>query len=125
MPLALVCSEITPLRPRYRPLGRSAIAALSLNGVWDVQDSVDADAMQREYNHKAPVPGLVHSAAPPFLDVDQYQSRELLTNLVRQGRIPEEDLDNRRCTRRLASKAELFLVSESIRHAGKDGCGDS
>lgn len=66
---------------------------ISLNGRWDVQDGVDADAMPKEYLHTAPVPGLAHSADPAFPDVDQYQSRELLTNLVRQGMAPKEDLE--------------------------------
>ena len=58
---------------------------LSLNGQWDVADSVSSDAMPKEYSHTAPVPGLAHSAVPAFPDVDQYQSRQLLSNMVGQG----------------------------------------
>jgi beta-galactosidase len=64
---------------------------LSLDGQWDVEDSVAANEMPKSYTHKAPVPGLAHSAVPAFPDVDQYQSRELLSNLVRQGRYPAAD----------------------------------
>ncbi len=60
---------------------------LSLNGQWDVADSVGANEIPKTYSHKAPVPGLTHAAVPAFPDVDQYQSRELLSNLVRQGTI--------------------------------------
>jgi hypothetical protein len=49
---------------------------ISLNGQWDVDDSISPDVMPREYTHKAPVPGLTHSAVPAFRDVDQFQSRE-------------------------------------------------
>ncbi len=60
---------------------------LSLNGQWDVADSVSPDAMPKSYTHKAPVPGLAHSAVPVFPDVDQFQSRQLLGNLVSQHRL--------------------------------------
>jgi hypothetical protein len=66
---------------------------VSLDGQWDVEDSVSADAMPKSYSHKAPVPGLTHSAVPAFPDVDQYQSRELLSNLVRQGRYAKADFE--------------------------------
>lgn len=58
---------------------------LSLDGQWDVEDSIDPEAMPKTYTHKVPVPGLTHSAVPAFKDVDQYQSRELLSNLAQKG----------------------------------------
>src|SRR5208337_2358645 len=66
---------------------------LSLNGTWDVEDSVNADEAPQVYNHTAPVPGLAHSAVPAFPDVDQYQTRQLLLNLVDQGRLSKSDYD--------------------------------
>jgi hypothetical protein len=39
------------------------------------------------------VPGLTHSALPAFPDVDQYQTRQLLSNLVHQGRYSQSDYD--------------------------------
>jgi hypothetical protein len=66
---------------------------LSLDGQWDVEDSVGADEMPTAYHHTAPVPGLTHSALPAFPDVDQYQSRQLLSNLVRKGRYSQADYD--------------------------------
>ncbi len=49
--------------------------------------------MPKAYTHKAPVPGLTHAAVPAFKDVDQYQSRELLSNLVQQGRYSKADFE--------------------------------
>jgi len=66
---------------------------LSLNGQWDITDSVAPDALPTAYAHKVPVPGLAHSAIPAFPDVDQYESRELLSNKVRQGLISQADFD--------------------------------
>jgi len=66
---------------------------LSLNGQWDVEDSVGADEVPKNYRHIAPVPGLTHSATPSFADVDQYQSRQLLSNLVDQGRYDKAEYD--------------------------------
>src|ERR1035437_10438446 len=66
---------------------------LSLNGTWDVEDSVGANEMPKAYHPTAPVPGLTRSALPAFPDVDQYQTRELLSNLVRQGSYSQSDYD--------------------------------
>ena len=66
---------------------------LSLNGTWQVEDSIEATATPRAYTHTAPVPGLTHSATPAFADVDQFQSRELLSNLSRKGMYPKADYD--------------------------------
>ncbi len=66
---------------------------LSLDGQWDVEDGVGADQMPASYTHTVPVPGLAHSAVPAFADVDQYQSRELLSNLVRQGLYSQADYE--------------------------------
>ena len=68
-------------------------ATLSLDGRWDVEDSVGANEIPAAWHHTAPVPGLAHSAIPAFPDVDQYQSRQLLSNLVRQGRYSQSDYD--------------------------------
>jgi beta-galactosidase len=66
---------------------------LSLDGKWDVEDSVNANEAPTIYNHTVPVPGLTHSAVPAFPDVDQYQNRQLLLNLVGKGRFSQSDYD--------------------------------
>ncbi len=58
---------------------------VSLNGEWQIEEGVAADGPPRFYTHVVPVPGLVHSATPVFKGVDEYQSRELLVNLVGKG----------------------------------------
>src|ERR1700730_13662343 len=58
---------------------------ISLNGIWQVEDSKEAEAMPVVWNHKVPVPGLAHSAEPAFPQVDQFDSRMLLQNRVSQG----------------------------------------
>ncbi len=72
---------------------RAHRTTLSLDGQWDIADSVDADSPPAAFTHQAPVPGLAHSATPAFPDVDQYQSRELLSNLVRQGRFTQAEFE--------------------------------
>ncbi len=64
----------------------SARTILPLDGTWQVEDSVAADAMPRTFRHRVPVPGLTHSASPAFPDVDKYQTKQLLSALVSQGR---------------------------------------
>ena len=68
-------------------------ATVSLDGKWDIEDSVGENDMPKSYSHTVPVPGLAHSALPLFADVDQYQTRQLLSNLVRQDRMSRADFD--------------------------------
>jgi len=49
---------------------------LSLDGQWDVEDSIGPDQLPTAYHHTAPVPGLTHSAVPAFPGVDEDQSRQ-------------------------------------------------
>ena len=49
---------------------------LSLDGQWDVEDSIGPDQLPTAYHHAAPVPGLTHSAVPAFPGVDEDQSRQ-------------------------------------------------
>jgi hypothetical protein len=74
------------------PLGAAERTTLSLDGQWEIADSVAADALPVAYSHRAPVPGLAHSAVPLFQDVDQFESRQLLQNLVARGLAPASAL---------------------------------
>ena len=82
---------------------------LSLNGTWEVEDSVGANEMPTAYHHTAPVPGLAHSAVPAFPDVDQYQSRQLLSNLVRQGIYSQADYDKLGNTRGISHQQRNYF----------------
>jgi hypothetical protein len=63
---------------------------ISLNGTWQIEDSKDAQAIPVEWKHKAPVPGLAHSAEPGFPHVDEFDSRMLIQNRVSQGNLPKD-----------------------------------
>jgi beta-galactosidase len=90
-PILIICAwMICGLMPKAIAQAQHR-TTLSLDGQWEIEDSVSADDTPKSYSHKVPVPGLVHSSIPAFPDVDQYQSRELLSNLVRQGRYSAED----------------------------------
>jgi hypothetical protein len=65
---------------------------LSLDGEWQIEDSVAADAMPREWHHRAPVPGLANLAQPGFPDVDRFDSKEVIANRVSKGVLPESAL---------------------------------
>jgi beta-galactosidase len=62
---------------------------ISLNGTWDIEDSRDADSAPAIWSHKAPVPGLAHSAQPAFAQVDQFDSRMVIENRVSEGKLPK------------------------------------
>jgi beta-galactosidase len=62
---------------------------LSLDGTWDIEDSKEPEEIPAVWKHKAPVPGLAHSAQPPFPHVDEFDSRMLIQNRVRAGKQPK------------------------------------
>jgi hypothetical protein len=68
-------------------------ATLSLNGQWDVDDSIGPDDQPKHYNHKVPVPGLTHSAFPAFPQVDEFQTRQLISDFVEFGGLSKADYD--------------------------------
>ena len=70
------------------PLRAAQRTTLSLDGQWDIADSVEAGTLPAAYSHKAPVPGLAHSAVPGFKDVDEFESRQLIQNRVARGLAP-------------------------------------
>ncbi len=63
-----------------------------LNGSWDIEDSKDSEKIPSVWGHKAPVPGLAHSAQPGFPNVDEFDSRMLIQNRVGNGKLPENAL---------------------------------
>jgi hypothetical protein len=73
-------------------LGAAQRTTLSLDGQWEIADSIEPDTMPAVYSHKAPVPGLAHSAVPAFQDVDQFESRQLIQNRVARGLAPASAL---------------------------------
>lgn len=66
---------------------------VSLDGTWKIADGVGADVQPEVYDHLVPVPGLAHSATPAFKNIDEFQSRQLLSKLVDQGIYSKADFD--------------------------------
>ena len=62
---------------------------LSLDGSWQIGDSVNPEPRPASFSHKAPVPGLAHSAAAAFADVDKFDSREFIDASIREKKLPE------------------------------------
>ena len=65
---------------------------ITLDGTWEIEDSRDPQQMPASWNHHVPVPGLAHSAQPPFAHVDEFDSRQLILNRVRDGRLPRSSI---------------------------------
>jgi beta-galactosidase len=63
-------------------------SSLSLDGTWEIEDSKQPEAVPTAWSHRSPVPGLAHSAQPPFPQVDEFDSRQLLLNRARDGKVP-------------------------------------
>ncbi|HEU5080105.1 MAG TPA: glycoside hydrolase family 2 TIM barrel-domain containing protein [Opitutaceae bacterium] len=67
----------------------SARVTLSLDGQWNVGESLEGTAVPRDFPSRCQVPGLVRLAQPPFPHVDEFESCELNQNLIRHGTLPE------------------------------------
>jgi hypothetical protein len=72
--------------PNAVPSGQREI--VSLDGDWNIEDGVEADAIPEHFGHKVPVPGLAHLAAPSFPDVDEYENREYILTMIDFGLMP-------------------------------------
>jgi hypothetical protein len=62
---------------------------LSLNGVWEVDESLGANDIPSAFRHKVSVPGLTNLAEPAFPGVDQFDSFEGIRKKVRLKMLPE------------------------------------
>src|SRR6516164_5363908 len=62
---------------------------MSLNGTWSIGESIEGKDIPAAFDHTGPVPGLTNLARPEFRLVDQFESRELMHNRIRQGRLPQ------------------------------------
>lgn len=56
---------------------------LSLNGTWQIAESVSAEERPAAFTHTVPVPGMVNLAKPAFPQVDWFASREYLNRFGR------------------------------------------
>ena len=68
---------------------RAERTTVSLDGTWQVEESVSGTDMPKQFTHKAPVPGMANLARPAFKDVDLFDSRELISNRIRSKKLPE------------------------------------
>jgi beta-galactosidase len=67
---------------------------LSLDGAWQIEESVSATEMPAQFQHTGPVPGLANLARPAFPQVDAFISREQMANRIRSKLTPEDWLTN-------------------------------
>lgn len=70
----------------------SSRAVLSLDGEWQIGESVAPDQPPASFDHTVRVPGLINQSSPPFPHVDEFESRELIDKRVRLKELPESAL---------------------------------
>lgn len=58
---------------------------VSLNGTWEVGESVGAEDIPCTYRHTVPVPGLASLATPPFADAGHFDSDFQIASRIRQN----------------------------------------
>ena len=67
---------------------------ISLDGKWQIADSLEAEVIPATFPGAVQVPGLANLAKPAFDKVDAFYSREHLANRIRSKLAPEEWLTN-------------------------------
>jgi len=67
---------------------RAGRVTVSLDGEWQIEDSVSAEAMPARFTHTVPVPGLANLARPAFADVDRFDSTAVILNRISKGKLP-------------------------------------
>ncbi len=68
------------------PSGQRVI--VPLDGEWKIEEGLEAESIPVNFRHTVPVPGLAHLASPPFPDVDEYENREYILNMIDFGLMP-------------------------------------
>ena len=53
---------------------------ISLNGTWDIEETIGPDKLPSKFKHQVQVPGLVNTAKPGFEGVDKFYSKEYYSN---------------------------------------------
>lgn len=103
---AVVACIISPTHLAGQPASR---VTLSLDGQWEVDESVSPDAVPTVFTHKGPVPGLTHSATPAFSGVDEYQTRQLLSDMVEFGDLTQADYEKTAGTRGVSRQPRNYF----------------
>jgi beta-galactosidase len=85
---ALAALSIPVLASGEQAAGGTGRETISLDGIWEVGETLEPNQPPATYGHRAPVPGLTHSATPPFAGVDEFQSRQHIEDLIMWGRLP-------------------------------------
>jgi len=55
---------------------------VSLNGTWEIEESIKPDGIPRKYTHTVAVPGLTNQSHPAFPDVDKFTSIDVLRHPI-------------------------------------------
>lgn len=69
-----------------------ARTTVSLDGTWEIGDSVDPGVPPATFQNTVAVPGLVRTANPPFPEVDHYETRQWLSAMIHWKRLPEGEM---------------------------------
>ena len=66
---------------------------ISLNGEWEIEDSILPDDIPKNFEHIVLVPGIVNQAKPVFPDVDQFDALDYLQNSWVQAQVKKINVE--------------------------------
>ncbi|MCF7730160.1 MAG: beta galactosidase jelly roll domain-containing protein [Akkermansiaceae bacterium] len=76
--MAFTLFAAEPVVPQQTSPQSDGRTTISLNGTWQIAESVSADGIPTVFDHTVVVPGMVNLAKPAFPDVDLFASHEYL-----------------------------------------------
>lgn len=85
-------SDISQSKGSGAHSGSEASRTVSLDGAWQIADSISADEIPAAFDHSCPVPGLANLAEPAFPDVGAYLSRESIWDKRTFHVLPESEI---------------------------------
>ncbi len=115
----LAIQTATESEASFVPRERSGRTILSLNGTWEIDDSISADVIPSSFTHRVDVPGLIHSSTPPFPDVDDFDAASWIRELRNAGQVPASDLSRFTKQQRRYFWYRTTFVAPSIRQLAR------
>ncbi len=57
-------------------------SVISLNGTWEIEESISPEGVPRKFTHTVAVPGLVNQSRPGFVNVDKFTTIDVIRHPI-------------------------------------------
>ena len=98
---------------RTAAVAENARVTVSLDGLWEIDESSSEGEVPATFEHRVPVPGLVRVAEPSFPAVDEFRSRENIQRVMGDHAWKAYEERMKEPIERATGKEEVFVVGVS------------